>query len=142
MGGSGRPPCPPWEARGTPAKPRRPSGLLGHAPSLVGGVLLIVLQLGGGTPLQRSIDQIQRSVTRPVPQAPSPSTSRPGDVWVPDRVVTDPTDGRLVHLPGHWQRRLPSGELQGPPFTICDSSGVCTTTPAGPRPLQEQRQSP
>jgi hypothetical protein len=112
------------------------------AGSLVGLLFLIALQLGGGTPLQRSIDQINRSVTRPVPQAPPPAASRPGDVWVPDRVVTDPIDGRLVHIPGHWDRRLPSGELHGPPFTLCDSSGVCTTTPAGPRPLPEQRQNP
>jgi hypothetical protein len=106
------------------------------------GTLLVALQLGSGTPLQRSLDQIQRSVTRPVPQAPPPAPSRPGDVWVPDRVVSDPVDGRLVHIPGHWERRLPSGELYGPPVTICDSTGACATIPAGPRPLPEQRQAP
>ena len=35
--------------------------------------------------------------------------------------------------------RLPSGDLYGPPITICGPTG-CTTTPAGPRP--EPRQNP
>ena len=105
------------------------------------GVLLILAQLGGGTPLQRSLEQLERSVTRPVPQAPPLPASRPGDVWVPDRFVSDPASGQLVQVPGHWQRRLPSGELYGPPTTVCTSTG-CTTIPAGPRPAPEQRQTP
>jgi hypothetical protein len=104
--------------------------------------VLVVAQLGSGTPLQRSLDQIERSVTRPVPQAPPPAVSRPTDVWVPDRFVSDPIDGRMVQIPGHWERRLPSGELYGPPTTICDSTGNCATIPAGPRPLPDQRQNP
>ena len=106
------------------------------------GVLLIVLQLGSGTPLQRSLDQIQRSVTRPVPQAPAPTVSRPSDVWVPDRFASDPVDGRLVPVPGHWERVLPSGEQYGPPITICGSTGACATIPAGVRPSLGQRQTP
>jgi hypothetical protein len=115
---------------------------MSHAACSALAVSLLVAQLGSGTPLQRSLDQIQRSVTRPVPQAPPPQVWRPSDVWVPDRVVSDPIDGRSVHIPGHWDRRLPSGELYGPPVTICDSTGACATFPAGPRPLLEQRQSP
>jgi hypothetical protein len=114
------------------------------AASVVAGMLLLALQLGGGTPLQRSLDQINRSVTRPVPQAPPPSSVwRPSQVWIPDRFVSDPVDGRMVHMPGHWERVLPSGELYAPPVTICGSTGVCTTIPAGVRPpLEQQRQTP
>ena len=105
---------------------------------------LLLAQLGSGTPLQRSLDQIQRSVTRPVPQAPPPPAVRSGNVWVPDRYVHDPVDGRNVLVPGYWERRLPSGDYLTPPITICSqATGVCTTTPAGVRPAPpEQRQTP
>ena len=112
----------------------------GFAP-LVVGLLLILAQLGSGTPLQRSLDQLERSVTRPVPQAPPTPTTRAPDVWVPDRIVSDPATGLQSSVPGHWERRLPSGELYGPPTTICDSTG-CTTMPAGPRPSPETHQLP
>lgn len=102
---------------------------------------MVLAQLGSGTPLQRSLDKLERSVTRPVPQAPTPPTARAGDVWVPDRYVSDPADGRLITVPGHWERRLPSGETYAPPITICGSTG-CTTLPAGVRPPPEQRQAP
>ena len=98
---------------------------------------VLLAQLGSGTPLQRSLDRLEQSVTRPVPQAPPPTASRPTDVWVPDRFVSDPSSGQLIPLPGHWERRLPSGELYGPPTTICGPTG-CTTIPAGPRPEPHQ----
>jgi len=101
----------------------------------VGGLLLIVLQLGGGTPLQKSLDQLQRDVTKPVPSAPPPVVSRPDSVWVPDRHLRDPIDGRNIIVPGHWERRLPDGQYYGPPMTICgEAGGTCTTIPAGVRP--------
>jgi len=105
-------------------------------------VTALLAQLGSGTPLQRSFDQIQRSVTKPVPQAPPAPVSRPGDVYVPGRYVSDPVDGRGVLVPGHWERPLPSGEYLTPPITICSSTGACTTIPAGVRPPLEQRQTP
>lgn len=117
------------------------STLGGRAACSVIGILLVVLQLGGGTPLQRSFEQIQRSTTRPVPQAAPPPAARPGDVWVPDRYVADPLNGRLLLIPGYTERTLPGGQLQSPPITICrDSTGACTTYPAGVRP--DPRQSP
>ena len=113
------------------------------AASLVAVALLVVAQLGSGTPLQRSFDQIQRSVTRPVPQAPPAPASRPGDVYVPGRYVGDPVDGRGVLVPGHWERALPGGGYLTPPITVCsEATGVCTTFPGGVRPSPEQRQTP
>ena len=109
--------------------------------SAVVGALLIVLQLGGGTPLGQSIDQLQRSVTRPVPQAPPPTVWRPDSVWVPDSSLPDPVQGRVL-VPGHWERRLSDREYYGPPMTICGSAtGECATLPAGVRPPPE-RQTP
>ena len=102
---------------------------------------VILAQLGSGTPLQRSLDQLERSVTRPVPQAPPPPAWRRRDVWVPDRIVGDPVTGQPIQVPGHWQSRLPSGELYGPPLTVCGSQG-CETIPAGPRSAPEPRQTP
>ena len=109
---------------------------------LASAVFLTVMlaQLGSGTPLQRSLDQLERSVTRPVPQAPPPTAWRPSEVWVPDRVVSDPVSGQWIQVPGHWQRRLPSGELYGPPMTVCGPRG-CETIPAGTRPSLEPRQT-
>ena len=104
--------------------------------------LLLVAQLGSGTPLQRSLNQIERSVTRPVPQAPPTPAARPRDTYVPDRYVSDPIDGRAILVPGHWERTLPGGQSLTPPTTICGSDGVCTTIPGGTRPGPEQRQAP
>ena len=41
----------------------------GHA--LVGALLLLAQLGGGGTSFNSAVDQIERSVTRPVPQAPA-----------------------------------------------------------------------
>jgi hypothetical protein len=98
---------------------------------------LLVAQLGSGTPLQGTLDRLERSVTRPVPQAPPPPPSHPSNVWVPDRIVSDPTTGLQVTVPGHWDSRLPSGQLYGPPTTVCPPTG-CVTIPAGPRPDPNQ----
>ena len=97
------------------------------------GAMVIVLQLGGGTPLGKSFEQLQRSVTRPVPQAPPAAVSPPDSVWVPDRYLPDPVHGRVL-VPGHWERRLSDGESYVPPLTICGlATGECTTVPAGVR---------
>jgi hypothetical protein len=105
--------------------------------------ILLLMQLGSGTPLGQSLDQIGRSVTRPVPQAPPTSVWRPDSVWLPDRHMRDPIDGRTIIVPGHWERRLPDGQYYGPPMTICsEAGGTCTTIPAGVRPAPENRQTP
>jgi len=110
----------------------------GFAPLSI-GVLVIALQLGGGTPLGKSIEQLQRSVTRPVPQAPPPPVSRPDSVWVPDRHLPDPVHGTVL-VPGHWERRLSDREYYAPPLTICGSaSGECAAIPAGIRPPPSER---
>ena len=106
-------------------------------------MLLIALQLGGGTPLQRSLDQIERSVMNPVPQAPPTAVWRPTGVWVPDRYVSDPVDGRAVLVPGHWERVLPGGETYAPALTTCgEATGACAVVTAGVRPHPDTRRTP
>ena len=95
------------------AKPALERQSFGHVVRAV-GAMVIVLQLGGGTPLGKSIEQLGRSVTRPVPQAPPPTVSRPDSVWVPDRYLPDSVHGTVL-VPGHWERRLSDHEYYAPP---------------------------
>src|SRR6266852_4659144 len=102
----------------------------GHA---LAGALLFLAQLGGGgTSFNSAVDQIERSVTRPVPQAPAAPVEQSPNVWVPDRFLPDPAQGGTSLVPGHWDRRLSDGQYYAPPSTACNSaSGACSTAPAG-----------
>lgn len=112
------------------------------AHALVVAVLLLA-QLGGGTPGRSPVEQIERSVTRPVPQAPTAPVERSPEVWVPDRYVVNPVQGGTSLVPGHWERRLSGGDYCAPPTTVCNSaSGECSTAPAGVRPPPDTRRAP
>ena len=104
---------------------------------------LLLAQLGGGARLGRSpVEQIERSVTRPLPQAPAPSVVRSPDVWVPDRYYANPVQGGTEFVPGHWERRLSDGEYYAPPSIVCTAAGQCSTAPAGVRPPPDTRVTP
>jgi len=112
----------------------------GHA--LV-GALLVLAQLGGGMRGRSPVEQIERSVTRPVPQAPAAPVERSPNVWVPDRYLADPMQGGTSFVPGHWERRLSDGQYYAPPSTVCNSvSAACSTAPAGVRPPPDMRSAP
>jgi hypothetical protein len=112
----------------------------GHA--LIGALMLLA-QLGGGAPGRSPVDAINRSVTRPLPQAPAAPVHRSPNVWVPDRYVSDPVRGGTVHMPGHWERRLSDREYYAPPLTGCNSaSGQCSTAPAGVYRPPDTRMAP
>jgi hypothetical protein len=104
-------------------------------------VLAARLTAGGSSP--GALDQLDRSVRQPpvsVPPAPSPAP--PGQVWVPDRFLSA-GDGTNVHVPGHWERPIPStGENYVPPLVVCGQGGACATVPSGTRQPPEQRQTP
>ena len=127
------------------------------APPVLAAGLLLAYQLGGGSaspglgsatgarpggPSSGALDQIERSVTRPLPSVPVPAPGRPERIWVPDRHL--PTvDGSAVHVPGHWEYRQPTGEYQVPPLLGCTQDGRCATLPGGDTPLPPaQRQGP
>jgi len=104
------------------------------------GALLLLAQLGGSSSFNSAVDQIERSVTRPVPQAPAAPVERSPDVWVPDRYVAQPGQGGIAVVPGHSERRLPGGEYYAPPSAVCSSAtGECATAPAGVRPPPDMR---
>ena len=110
------------------------------ARSLVTGAWLVAQLGGGSTPSSRAIDQIERSVTRPLPPLPPAPAPRSDSVWVPDRYV--PGSAGPVHVPGHWEQRVSPYEVQVPPLVACTPGGDCALVPGGVRPPAERRQSP
>jgi hypothetical protein len=104
--------------------------------------LLLLAQLGGGMPGRTPTQQIERSVTRPVPQAPATSVERSPNVSVPDRYFAEPVQGGTSFVPGHWERRLDGGDFYAPPTTACNSASGCSTVPAGVRPPPDTRITP
>lgn len=92
------------------------------------GALLLLAQLGGGTPL---------------PSVPAAPGERSPDVWVPDRYLVDPVRGGTSFVPGHWERRLSDREYYAPSSPACNSGGgECSTGPAGVRPPPDTRSVP
>ncbi len=86
----------------------------------------------------RAINQVNRAATRPLPAVPAPKVAPAERVWVPDRVVAG-SDG-LVHVPGHWERRINDQETHTPPLSACPvTNGRCILIPAGVRPEPEAR---
>jgi hypothetical protein len=120
-----------------------------RAAHALGVALLLASQLGSGGPPRAggpasgALDQIERSVTRPLPSVPPPAAPRPSErIWVPDRHVPSP-DGRAIHVPGHWEYRDSSGTYQRPPLPACTADGRCATTPGtDTRIPPDQRQNP
>jgi hypothetical protein len=105
---------------------------------------VLVAQLGGRRPT--ALDQLDRAVRQPavpsLPPAPIRSPVPSGQVWVPDRFLSA-GDGTNVHVPGHWERPIPStGENYVPPLVVCGQGGACATVPSGTRQPPEQRQTP
>jgi hypothetical protein len=108
---------------------------------LAGGLLF--LQAGGGTGLGHAVDQINRSSTAPVRTVAPRAAARPDRVWVPDRYVAAPHTGRIVLVPGHWERPVSDHESYVPPLTVIDpADGRSRTLPAGVRPRAEERAAP
>ncbi|HKQ60498.1 MAG TPA: hypothetical protein VJS92_04385, partial [Candidatus Polarisedimenticolaceae bacterium] len=71
----------------------------------------------GTTPSGAIFDRLNDSMTRPVPQVPSPMVPVPESTWVPDRYVPAPRAGGLLMVPGHWERPLSDHEVYTPPLT-------------------------
>ena len=118
----------------------------GHA--LVAGLAVAMTlaqatpRVGATTPAGPMLDQLNRSMSRPVPTLPPPSGQSPADVWVPDRIVPIPGQPAGAHVPGHWERRISDRENYVPPLVIRTPDGGTVALPAGVMPPPEQRQSP
>jgi hypothetical protein len=106
---------------------------------LVWGALVFQPSVTAGTAGSRAVNQINRSVTRPVPTVPSRKVPAQDRVWVPDRYVAG-SDGLLLHVPGHWERRVNDHEVHTPPVVACPTGpGTCVLVPSGIRPKPEVR---
>jgi hypothetical protein len=86
--------------------------LMAGGPARAGGLSPIS---PGGTTTQQAVDQINRSVTRPLPTPPPAPVYRPDNVWVPERWGLGD-----VRIPGHYERRLPDGSVYVPPVVVTD----------------------
>jgi hypothetical protein len=87
-----------------------------------------------GNATSRALDQLERSVTRPVPALPPAPFVRPDSVWVPDQYIRVPGVASDVHVPPHWEHRLPSGELYSPPLVGTTPEGRSVPLPPGTYP--------
>src|SRR5262245_6608298 len=106
---------------------------------LVWGGLIFQPSITGGSAGSRAVDQINRSVTRPLPSVPPTRVAPSDQVWVPDRYVAS-SDGLLLHVPAHWERRVNDQEVHTPPVVACPTgSGPCVLVPSGIRPEPEAR---
>jgi hypothetical protein len=99
---------------------------------LLGGALL-AFQLGPTT-TGRAVDQINGMSSRPLPPVAAPSVAPPRSVWVPDRYVRLPGAAGPVVVPGHWEHRLPSGDVSVPPVMLDrGADGMPQTLPGSTR---------
>lgn len=94
------------------------------------------------SPTSRALDQIRDSSMRPLPAAPPVEIPRSDRAWVPDRFVTIPGTPGQVHIPAHWERRLPDGDFYVPPLTGVAPDGRTILVPAGRYPPADQRITP
>jgi hypothetical protein len=82
----------------------------------------------------RALDQLNQSVMRPVPSLPPAPVVRPATVWVPDQYIRVPGVASDVHVPAHWEHRLPSGQLYSPPLVGTTPEGQAVPLPPGSYP--------
>jgi hypothetical protein len=94
------------------------------------------------TPMSRTIERLDQSSMRPVPTVPPSTVPRSEDVWVPDRFVRVPGVVGDVHVPGHWERTLPDGEVFVPPLGGVTTHGQSIQIPAGRYPPVDGRLAP
>jgi hypothetical protein len=87
------------------------------------------------------LDRLHQSVTRPLPRLTPAPVPHQDSAWVPDRYVRVPGAGE-VHVPAHWQHRLPDGQLHAPPLVGTSETGAPVMFHGGPRAPVQTYQSP
>jgi hypothetical protein len=88
------------------------------------------------------VDRLNAESMRPLAVPPPAVVPRPDMVWVPDRYVSVPGAPEGVHVPGHWERRLPSGDVYVPPLVIRHPHGGPELIHGGVRPPADRRIGP
>lgn len=94
-------------------------------------------QLHPPTPLEQVREQaLRRSPPLPLPPAPA-------ERWVPERQVFAPELGRMVLVPGHYERRISDQLYAVPTLPGYDIRGGMTIiVPGGERAPADLRQGP
>jgi hypothetical protein len=99
---------------------------------LLGGAL-VAFQLGPTT-TGRAVDQINGMSSRPLPPVGPTPVPPSRSVWVPGHYVRLPGEPTPALVPGHWELRLPNGNLAVPPVTVeRPSDGIHQTLPGATR---------
>ena len=94
-------------------------------------------QLYPPTPLQ----QVQQQSMRQSPPLPPPAA--PDQVWVSERQVFAPDLGRVVVVPGHYERRISDQLWSVPTLRVYENtSGNQIIVPGSERPAVDVRQGP
>ena len=94
-------------------------------------------QLHPPTPLEQVREQALRR-SPPLPPPPAPA-----ERWVPERQVFAPELGRMVLVPGHYERRISDQLYAVPTLPGYDIRGGMTIiVPGGERPPADLRQGP
>ena len=110
----------------------------------------VIPPLPVGGPAQRAIqqlypptplEQVRQQSLRQSPPLPPPTPS--GELWVPDRQVFAPWLGRVVIVPGHYERRISDQLYAVPTLEVHDgTSGATIIVPGSDRPPVDVRQGP
>jgi hypothetical protein len=103
---------------------------------LLGGAMMVPL---GPTTTQQAVNQMNSTSMRPMPSVGTAPVTGGTQVWVPSRRISIPGEPSSVTVPGHWERRLPTGDVHVPPLVVSPPSGGTITLPAATRPPVEQR---
>ena len=81
------------------------------------------------------------AVIAPIAAAAAPDTA--SELWVPDRQVFAPGLGRVVTVPGHYERRISDQQFAVPTLPVYDgTNGAQIIVPGSDRPPVDVRQGP
>ena len=87
------------------------------------------------------LEQVTRQSLRQAPPLPPPTP--PVEQWIPERQVFAPDLGRVVVVPGHYERRISDQLYSVPTLQVFDgTSGIPILVPGSDRPPIEVRQGP
>jgi len=87
------------------------------------------------------LEQVTRQSLQQAPPLPPPTPQ--GEQWVPERQVFAPDLGRVVVVPGHYERRISDQLYSVPTLQVFDgTNGTPMIVPGSDRPPIDVRQGP
>ncbi len=110
----------------------------------------VIPPLPVGGPAQRALqqlypptplEQVRQQSLRQSPPLPPPAP--PTERWIPERQVLAPDLGRVVIVPGHYERRISDQLYAVPTLRVYEgTSGAMIIVPGGDRPPVDVRTGP